>query len=130
MIHHVTEPVTAPELSIDALLAAAAGHGAFAGARKLLSPIVAHDRKHSGHRLDTLKTYLDSDCQPSLACEKLFIHRNTLAQRLRKLESLLRLRLDTLEGQMTCLMAVRLTEGRGARSKMEAKTGVQPPVSN
>ncbi len=130
LIHHVTEPVTAPELSIDALLAAAAGHGALGGARKLLSPIVAHDRKHSGHLLDTLKTYLDSDCQPSRACEKLFIHRNTLAQRLRKLESLLRLRLDTLEGQMTCLMAVRLTEGRGARPKVEAKTGVQPPASN
>ena len=130
LMHHVTEPVTAPELSIDALLAAAAGHGALAGARKLLSPIVAHDRKHSAHLVDTLKTYLDSDCQPSRACAKLFIHRNTLAQRLRKLESLLRLRLDTLEGQMTCFMAVRLTDGQDARSQKESKTGVQPPAGN
>ena len=33
------------------------------------------------------------------------------------LSRLLRLRLDTLEGQMTCLMAVRLTDGQGARSQ-------------
>ena len=46
----------------------------------------------------------------SRACQELVIHRNTLGYRLRKLESLLGLRLDTLEGQTTSLLALRIYE--------------------
>jgi purine catabolism regulator len=112
LVHKVTEPVLAAGLSIGSLLAAAAGHGARAGADKLLAPVLAYDDEHSAHLLGTLAAYLDSDCQPSRACRKLFIHRNTLAQRLRKLEQLLALSLDTLEGQATCLMALRIRESQ------------------
>jgi hypothetical protein len=112
LVHKVTAPVLAAGLSIDSLLAAAAGRGARAGAEKLLAPVLAYDDEHAAHLLGTLAAYLESDCQPSRACRILFIHRNTLAQRLRKLEQLLGLSLDTLEGQATCLMALRLREGQ------------------
>ncbi|MFD1213439.1 PucR family transcriptional regulator [Arthrobacter sp. GCM10027362] len=112
LVHQVTGPVVAAELGIGSLLAAAASHGACAGARRLLAPVLAYDEEHSGHLLQTLAAYLDSDCRPARTCRRLFIHRNTLIQRLRKLESLLALRLDTLEGQTVCLMALRLCQGQ------------------
>lgn len=115
-------PVAAPGLSIDALAAAAAGQGAHTEARKLLAPVLAYDRGHSAALLETLRTYLHNDCRSLQTCGMLFIHRNTLAQRLRKLESLLGLRLDTLEGQATCLMALRLHD-RSTRTGRAASPG-------
>ncbi|MCG2623753.1 PucR family transcriptional regulator [Arthrobacter sp. I2-34] len=127
-VHKVSGPVVAAELSIGSLLAAAAGHGARTGAHKLLAPVLAYDDKHSAHLLQTLTAYLENDCQPSRACRKLFIHRNTLAQRLRKLESLLALSLDTLEGQTTCLLALRIRESQEQPATLsapsEARSGV------
>ncbi|NKX56052.1 PucR family transcriptional regulator [Arthrobacter mobilis] len=108
LVREVSGPVMAADLDLDSVLAVAADQGARAGARKLLAPVVAYDQQHTGALLATLRTYLDSDCHPSRTCHRLFIHRNTLAQRIRKLESLLQVRLDTLEGQTACLMALHL----------------------
>jgi hypothetical protein len=108
LVRQAAAPVAAPDFGIGSLLAAAAGHGARAGADRLLAPVQAYDAEHSADLVRTLRVYLDRNCQPSLACADLFIHRNTLAQRLRKLEALLNLDLDTLEGRATCLLALRL----------------------
>lgn len=110
LVNEIRQPTVAPELSIDSLLAATAGRGARAAARKLLAPVITYDVEHSGNLLKTLRAYLENDGQPSRACQTLFIHRNTLGYRIRKLESLLDLRLDTLEGQSTSLMALRIYE--------------------
>jgi len=120
LVHQVDRPVLAAGLSIGSLLAAAAGRGARAGAEKLLAPVLAFDEEHSADLFGTLAAYLDSDCHPSRTCRKLFIHRNTLAQRLRKLEQLLAVDLDTLEGQATCLMALRIRESQALRSVLPA----------
>ncbi|QIM15497.1 PucR family transcriptional regulator [Leucobacter insecticola] len=60
--------------------------------------------------LPTLRTWLRNDAQPSRTCEELFIHRNSLSYRLRRIEELLGISLDTLDGRATCLMALRLVE--------------------
>ncbi|NOJ60039.1 PucR family transcriptional regulator [Arthrobacter sp. 260] len=101
-------PTIAPELGISALIASTATHGARAGARRLLAPVVAYDATHSLALLDTLECFLAHDAQPSRAAASLYIHRNTLSQRIGKLEGLLKLSLSTLEGQATCLMALRI----------------------
>lgn len=111
MVGGVTAPALAPELGIGALIASTASHGARNAARQLLEPVIAYDQAHAGHLFKTLEQYLSSDCQPSRAAAELFIHRNTLSQRITKLESLLNLRLSTLEGQATCLMAVKILAG-------------------
>lgn len=108
MLRSVRQPTVAPELSIGALIASTATHGARAAAMRLLAPVIAYDEAHAGHLMPTLESYVEHDCQPSRACASLFIHRNTLSQRIAKLEGLLRLKLNTLEGQAACLMALRI----------------------
>lgn len=103
-------PTLAPELAIGALVASSVTRGGRASAQKLLAPVAAYDSQHAGHLLPTLRAFLAHDCQPSRACAALFIHRNTLGQRLAKLERLLKLSLNTLEGQATCLMALRILD--------------------
>ena len=111
MLGAARKPILAPELAIGALVASSVTRGARTSAQKLLAPVLAYDREHAGHLLPTLRAYLAHDCQPSKACAALFIHRNTLGQRLAKLERLLNLPLSTLEGQATCLMALRILQG-------------------
>ncbi|MDQ6740202.1 MAG: PucR family transcriptional regulator ligand-binding domain-containing protein [Actinomycetota bacterium] len=108
-VRHVSEPVIAAPLEIQALIAAAAGGGARAAARKLLAPVISYDQNHGSELLKTLQTYLKCNGQSSPTSRALYIHRNTLGNRLRLLANLLRLKLDTLDGQATCLMALRIT---------------------
>ncbi|WP_028279211.1 PucR family transcriptional regulator [Arthrobacter sp. H5] len=108
LLSTVVRPTIAPELGISALIASTATHGARAGARKLLAPVIDYDSTHALGLLDTLECYLAHDAQPSRAAASLYIHRNTLSQRISKLEGLLRLSLGTLDGQATCLMALRI----------------------
>jgi len=108
MVGGVRGPHRAPDLGIRALIASTASSGARAGARKLLAPVIEYDAGHTVDLLNTLEAFLDHDAQPGRTAASLFIHRNTLAQRLEKLEGLLRLSLTTLEGQATCLMALQI----------------------
>lgn len=105
----VSEPVIPAQLDIQALITATAGGGARTAAHKLLAPVIAYDLDHNSMLLQTLKTYLQADAQPSETSRILYIHRNTLSKRLRLVSTLLRLPLDTLDGQATCLMALRIT---------------------
>jgi len=78
-----------------------------------LSPVRQHDKKRGSALLDTLRAYFDYDSQVAPAAKALFIHANTMYQRLdrldrvlgpgwrtgdRALELRLALRLDTLTG--------------------------------
>ncbi len=110
LVQQIDRPQLAPELGLGAVVTATAGRGAKESARKLLAPLLEHDQKRSGPLLDTLRTYLDSDAQPSRTCSVLFIHRNSLNYRLRKIEDLLRLKLNSVEGQATCFLALRLAD--------------------
>ncbi len=108
MVGTARTPVRAPELGIRTLIASTASSGARIGARRLLAPVIAYDDTHAVDLLGTLRAFLDHDAQPGRTAASLFIHRNTLAQRLAKLESLLNLSLASLEGQATCLMALQI----------------------
>lgn len=110
LVRRVQAPRLAPALGLSAIVAAAAGRGARESAVRFLSPLVEHDEQRTTTLLPTLSTWLRNDAQPSRTCEELFIHRNSLAYRLRRIEEVLNVSLDTLEGRATCLMALRLVE--------------------
>lgn len=108
LLSGIDRPQLAPELGLGAVVMATAGRGAREAAKKFLTPLLEHDTKRSGQLLETLETFLQHDAHPSKTCAALFIHRNSLNYRLRKIEALLRLDLNTVDGQATCLFALRL----------------------
>lgn len=110
LVKHVTRPTMAPALGLSAVVAAAAGRGARESAEQFLAPLIAHDEQRSAELLPTLRVWLRNDAQPSRSCEELFIHRNSLSYRLRRIEELLGISLETLDGRATCLMALRLVD--------------------
>ncbi|TFD02750.1 PucR family transcriptional regulator [Cryobacterium sp. TMT1-66-1] len=110
LVQGIDRPQLAPELGLSAVVTATAGRGAKEAARKFLAPLWEHDLKRAGPLVETLRAYLDNDAQPSKTCSALFIHRNSLNYRLRKIETLLRLNLGSVEGQATCLIALRLVD--------------------
>lgn len=110
LLRHIDGPRLAPELGLSAIVTATAGRGAREAAHRFLAPLVEHDAKRSSQLLDTLRAYVRHNAQPSRTCDALFIHRNSLNYRLRKIETLLRIGLDTVDGQATCLLALRLVD--------------------
>lgn len=110
LVRQVGMPTIAAPMSIESLVLATAGSGAHAAAENLLAPLLDYDRANNGRLLPTLRAYLEHDAQPSKVCQSLYIHRNTLSKRLALMSRLLNVRLDTLDGLTTCLLAVRITD--------------------
>ena len=106
----VAGPTVLPELGLTAIIAMTAGRGAGESARAFLAPLLANDARRAVALLPTLQAFLRNDAQPSRTCTELFIHRNTLNYRLRRIEELLGVDLTTLEAQITCVLALRLWE--------------------
>lgn len=110
LVRQVSGPTIAAPMSMESLVVATAGSGAHAAAENLLAPLRDYDRENNGQLLQTLRAYLDHDAHPSRVCQALFIHRNTLSKRLALMSRLLNVRLDTLDGLTTCLLAIRVTD--------------------
>ena len=110
LVRRVGMPTIAAPMSIESLVLATAGSGAHAAAENLLAPLLDYDRANNGRLLPTLRAYLEHDAQPSKVCQSLYIHRNTLSKRLALMSRLMNVRLDTLDGLTTCLLAVRITD--------------------
>lgn len=54
-----------------------------------LEAVEAYDREHEGVLMETLQVYLDHSCQKQVTADQLFLHRNTLTYRLKKIEAIL-----------------------------------------
>lgn len=54
-----------------------------------LGGVIEYDKINDSDLTETLETYLDKNCNVTITAETLFIHRNTLKYRLRKIEELL-----------------------------------------
>lgn len=54
-----------------------------------LEAVEAYDREHEGVLMETLQVYIDHSCQKQLTADQLFLHRNTLTYRLKKIEAIL-----------------------------------------
>lgn len=110
LVGHVNRPTLAPTLGLSSIIAASAGRGARESAHRFLEPLVEHDATKTSQLLPTLRAWLHHDASPARTCEALFIHRNSLSYRLRNIEDLLSVDLTTIEGQATCMMALRLVD--------------------
>jgi len=110
LVRHVTGPQLVPELMLSSIIAVTSGRGASEGAANFLRPLVEHDARRAITLMPTLEAFLRNDAHPTRTCDELFIHRNTLSYRLRRIEGLLGVDLTTLEAQATCLLALRLVE--------------------
>jgi purine catabolism regulator len=73
--------------------------------RRLLAPL-AFDA--GGSLRETLEAYLRLSGNSREVCDELFIHRNTLSYRLRKIEDLLQLDLSDGQVRATCLLAMAI----------------------
>lgn len=78
-------------------------------AEAILAPLVQHDRQSGGDLLDTLVTYLRSDCRPGPAAAALNLHRNGLSYRLARIEELTGRDLGSLEDRVELVLAARAT---------------------
>ena len=51
---------------------------------EVLGPLLAYDRRRNSEMIDTLEAYFDSGCNVVDAADRLHVHRNSLAYRLRR----------------------------------------------
>jgi sugar diacid utilization regulator len=110
LVEHIERPQLAPSLGLGAVVVATAGRGARESAQNFLRPLVEHDETRAGQLMETLRTFLRNDARPTPTCAELFIHRNSLNYRLKKISDLLLVDLNSVEGQATCLIAIQLVE--------------------
>jgi sugar diacid utilization regulator len=75
---------------------------------KVLKPLIDYDKLSQTDLIDTLDSYLNENASTIEAADKLFIHKNTLKYRLKKIESLLDVDLHSLEDCLRLLLAVKI----------------------
>ncbi|KNY27989.1 helix-turn-helix domain-containing protein [Pseudobacteroides cellulosolvens] len=75
---------------------------------KILKPLLSYDRLNQSDLIDTLDAYLNENASTIEASDKLFIHKNTLKYRLKKIESLLDVDLHSLEDCLRLLLAIKI----------------------
>ena len=75
-------------------------------ARKVLAPLVEHDRRTHGDLLTSVRTFLANDRQWQKSADELSIHRQTLVYRLRKVEELTGHKPGSTAGSATLWLAL------------------------
>ena len=64
-----------------------------------------HDLKNKTNLLETLRTYLELGGNAVLTAQKLYIHRNTLYQRLKKINGIIHTNLDDANTRLFIMMS-------------------------
>jgi hypothetical protein len=102
---HVGRPGVrrAPSADLGSIVQGLPSPGLQALCRRLLSPLAS-----DGALRATFDAYLRHGGNSAKVCGELFIHRNTLSYRLRKIEDLLQLDLSDGEVRATCMLALRI----------------------
>lgn len=95
----------APRMDFGAVVDTLQHPGTTSLARRVLQPIALPE--HEPLR-ETLEAYLQHSGATAAVCEQLFIHRNTLAYRLQKLEALLDMDLQDGQTRAILLLSLRL----------------------
>ncbi len=75
-------------------------------ARFILQPVLGADSDHE--LLRTLEVYLDASCSTTEAAQMLGLHRNTVANRMRRISGLLGVALDDAETRLSLQLACRM----------------------
>jgi len=76
-------------------------------ARRSVAPLLEYDARRHTHLLDTLRALLDNHFAIQPTAEALFIHRNTLQKRMRRIETLLGVDLTDIDDLMELYLGLR-----------------------
>ena len=76
-------------------------------ARRSIAPLLEYDARRHTHLLDTLRLLLDNHFAIQPTAEALFIHRNTLQKRMRRIETLLGVDLTDIDDLMELYLGLR-----------------------
>ncbi|MCE9658304.1 MAG: helix-turn-helix domain-containing protein [Burkholderiales bacterium] len=74
--------------------------------RDTLSKVIAHDSKHHGVLMRTVRTYFDCNCAQQAASQKLYVHEKTVRYRLTQFQTLTGLDLNNHEDRMLVHLAI------------------------
>ena len=69
-----------------------------------------HDERHGTHYLDTLRAYFASDRNYELTADALSVHVNTVQYRIRRMQELFGLRLESSEIQFQMMLSLRILD--------------------
>jgi PucR family transcriptional regulator, purine catabolism regulatory protein len=76
-------------------------------ARQTIEPLLRHDAKRGTHLVATVRALFDNRWAMQPTAEALFIHRNTLKKRLRRIEALLGIDLMNTDDLMELYLGLR-----------------------
>ncbi|NLE23173.1 MAG: PucR family transcriptional regulator [Actinobacteria bacterium] len=93
-------------------------------ARRTVAPLLEYDARRHTHLLDTLRTLMDNHYAVRPTAEALFIHRNTLQKRLRRIEALLDVDLTDIDDLTELYLGLRALQLVG-EAKVLAEPGGQ-----
>lgn len=83
---------------------------ALATARSALEPLLAYQKGSERPLLETLKMYLDENCNASAAARRLYLNRHSLLYRLNKIEELTGYDLDSRDDRFILELSLRLLD--------------------
>lgn len=75
-----------------------------------IGPVLKYDKAHNTNLYKTLKCYFDNNASVSKASEQMFIHRNTINYKIKKIENILSCDLSSFEERFTLMLAIKLLE--------------------
>ncbi|MBO8142568.1 MAG: PucR family transcriptional regulator ligand-binding domain-containing protein [Firmicutes bacterium] len=76
--------------------------------RETLAPLDEYDQRHGTHFSETLQRYVENDGNAVRTAEELFVHRNTLGYRLRRIENILGIDLSQPDARLNLLLAFKV----------------------
>lgn len=77
-------------------------------AQDILGPIRDYDRMNDSELFDTLRVYLESNCNMSIVTEKIYVHRNTVKYRIKRIEEILGYDLSNVNRQFNLRLAYKI----------------------
>lgn len=104
-------------------------------ARRTIAPLLEYDARRHTHLLETLRTLLDNHYAVQPTAEALFVHRNTLQKRLRRIETVLGVDLTDVDDLMELYLGLRALQlvgeakviGGAAPARRESRPAFKPP---
>ncbi|MCI1931001.1 MAG: helix-turn-helix domain-containing protein [Clostridia bacterium] len=76
--------------------------------KRILGELERQDKEYNSQMLDTLETYFTCNCNLSRTADVLFIHRNTLKYRLKKIKEILMIDFDDCNASFTVQFALKI----------------------
>jgi sugar diacid utilization regulator/GAF domain-containing protein len=97
-------------------------------AHDTLAPLLEHDRRNGAELMDTLRVYLEEDRVQRRAAERLFVHVNTVAYRIDRIEQVAGRSLGDPSTVFDLTLALRILDlvDAGSRSSPSSRGGKRP----